>query len=566
MITAEQIRQWTAAGESACLEFKGEENAPLNDTALVETVVCLLNRGGSDLAHLLVGVEDDGRITGARPRHEAGVTDPARVAAMVAARTRPSVSVRVEEVPVDGRPVLVVEIPPSTAPVGTSDGRYLRRGVGGDGKPACFPFHFHEMQSGRMAGGVQDFSSLAVTGATWADLDPLEFERYRRFVRQNPGRADAALADLPDLELAKALGAVEANGEVRAVRVLGLLLFGKEEALRRYLSAHEVAIQAFDGTRIETNEIVREPLLRVMERAFAFFQARNRSVEVDAGLVSVSVPDYPERAFREALANAVVHRDYTRIGAVHFQWYPDRIELSNPGGLPEGVRLDNLLVTPPRPRNPLLADALKRAGLVERTARGVDTIFEEQLRNGRPAPSYERTTPTDVVLVLPGGAANLAFIKFINEEARAGKPLRLEDLLLLNALHADRSLACEEAAAILQRSVTETRQVLARLAEAGLVETRGNRRGRTYHLSAPVYRQLGEKSGYVRQRGFDLLQQRQMVQSHVKTHGNITRKETSELCRINGPQAYYLLKTMEKSGLLKKIGTRGRNVAYGKAH
>lgn len=64
--------------------------------------------------------------------------------------------------------------------------------------------------------------------------------------------------------------------------------------------------------------------------------------------------------------------------------------------------MGNLLVAPPRPRNPLLADAFKRAGVVERTGRGIDIIFEEQLRNGRPAPSYEQSTPESVVLVLPG--------------------------------------------------------------------------------------------------------------------------------------------------------------------
>jgi hypothetical protein len=82
------------------------------------------------------------------------------------------------------------------------------------------------------------------------------------------------------------------------------------------------------------------------------------------------------------VANALIHRDNTRLGAVHIQWHDDRVEVSNPGGFPEGVRIDNLLVTQRRPRNPLLADAFKRAGLVERTARGIDTIVFEQLRKG----------------------------------------------------------------------------------------------------------------------------------------------------------------------------------------
>ena len=78
------------------------------------------------------------------------------------------------------------------------------------------------------------------------------------------------------------------------------------------------------------------------------------------------------------MANALIHRDYSRLGAVHVQVREDQIEISNPGGFPDGVRLDNLLVTAPRPRNPMLADAMKRAGIVERTARGIDAIFSEQ--------------------------------------------------------------------------------------------------------------------------------------------------------------------------------------------
>jgi len=109
---------------------------------------------------------------------------------------------------------------------------------------------------------------------------------------------------------------------------------------------------------------------------------RVQMAELMIGFLRVGVPDYPERAFREAVANALIHRDYTRLGAVHAQWYGDRIEVSNPGGFPEGVRPDNLLVTPPRPRNPLLADAFKRAGIVERTGCGIDTISYEGTYNG----------------------------------------------------------------------------------------------------------------------------------------------------------------------------------------
>jgi ATP-dependent DNA helicase RecG len=306
---------------------------------------------------------------------------------------------------------------------------------------------------------------------------------------------------------------------------------------------------------VEVNEFFRSPLLRVVEEVLQRFRARYREEEVMVGLLRVGVPDYSERAFREAVANALIHRDYTRLGAVHIQWHDDRIEISNPGGFPEGVHLDNILVTPPRPRNPLLADAFKRAGLVERTGRGIDILFIEQLRNGRPAPSYERSTPTDVVLVLPGGQANLAFVRLVVEENQAGRPLRLDELLLLNTLWQERSLTAAQAARLLQKSDADARAVMERLVEAGLVEGRGERRARTYHLSAATYRRLGMPSAYVRQRGFEPLQQEQMVLQYVQKYGRISRAEVAELCHLSPPQAYRLLQRLAKSG---KLIQRGR--------
>jgi len=100
---AERVARWAAAGERYEVEFKSELLRPLNDRDLVEAVVCLANGHGGVL---LVGVEDDGTVTGAQPRHEAGRTDPFRVQALVANMTQPPVSavVSVAEVAGPARP------------------------------------------------------------------------------------------------------------------------------------------------------------------------------------------------------------------------------------------------------------------------------------------------------------------------------------------------------------------------------------------------------------------------------------------------------------------------------
>ena len=560
VLTRQTLQALIAAGETPGVEFKGEERAPLNDRELVEAIVCLANRHGTEPAYLLVGVEDDGRITGARPRH-GETTEPARLAALIGNRTRPAIAAKVEAVRVGGKWVLVIEVPAQRQPVATSEGVFLRRTLGGDGKPACVPMDGAAVQSLQADRGLLDPSAQIVADARWEHLDPLEFERLRRSVRERRGRSDESLLELPDLELAKALGVVEANGAVRGVRLAALLLLGKDDALRRFVPSHEVAFQVLRGLDVEVNDFFRWPLVRVMEECEARLRARNREQELMVGLLRVGVPDYPERALREALANALIHRDYHRLGAVHFQWQTDQIEIASPGGFPEGVRLDNLLVTAPRPRNPLLADAFKRAGIVERTARGIDTIFYEQLRNGRPAPSYARSNEATVSVVIPGGAANLDFVRLLVTEAQQGRDLRLDELLILNTLWQARSLTTDEAARLVQKPESQTRAALSRLVEAGLVEERGQKKGRTWHLSAATYRLLGDKAGYVRQRGFEPLQQEQMVLQYVEKHGRITRREAAALCRIASHQARDLLARLCGRGELVMQG-RGKGAFY----
>ena len=551
----EKIQRLIEAGETLDIEFKGERKKPISDDELVEAVVCLANRSSNSPAWLLIGVEDDGHITGARPRHESGQTDPVRVAALIANRTRPSITPRVSLVSIQDKQIIVIEIQPISSPVATTAGKYLRRAIGGDGKPCCLPMFFHEMHARQADRGAEDYSALVLPDAGWDALDPLEFERFRRSIRENRG-GDQSLLNLPDIELAKALGAVEANGKVQNIRVLGLLLFGKEASIQRLLPTHEVAFQVLAGQRVEVNDFFRWPLLRVMEECERRFAGRNREEEVMVGLFRIGVPDYSLAAFREALANALIHRDYTRLGAVHVQWHTDRLEISNPGGFPEGVRLDNLLVTAPRPRNPLLTDAFKRAGIVERTARGIDTIFYEQLRNGRPAPSYERSNEAAVVVVLPGGQANLEFVRLLAEESRAGHDLGLDDLLILNAVWQNRRLNTEEAARLTQKPENDARTTLNRLVEIGLVEPRGERKGRTWHLSAATYRRLGKPTAYIRQHGFEPLQHEQMILQYLDKYGKITRAQAAELCLLSVNQAYRLLKSMEKQGILVAHGDK----------
>ncbi|WP_322778153.1 DNA glycosylase AlkZ-like family protein [Frankia sp. Cas4] len=552
-VDVERVRAAIADGESFTVEFKGESRGSLNDRDLVEAVVCLANgRGGL----LLVGVEDDGRVTGARPRHESGRTDPLRLQALLANSTQPPIQTVVEAIQIDGLPVLCIEVEDSPRIVGTTRGTYVRRAIGGDGRPTCLAFHAHEMLAYEIDRGAADYGALPIPQVGWGDLEALEFDRLRRLVAESHGRGDAVLARLSDLDIAKALGVVRSDGDTVSVLAGALLLFGREDALRRFLPTHEAAFQVLRGLAVEVNDFFRWPLFRLAEEMLARFNARNTEEEIQFGLLRVAVPTYSAVAFREALANALIHRDYTARGAVHVQWKDDQLEISNPGGFPSGVRLDNLLVAPPHPRNPLLTDAFKRAGIVERTGRGINRIFEEQLRFGHSPPDYGRTTDSGVVAVLPGGPADLALTRYVLEQDSAGHPLRLSDLQVVTELLHDRRLSAAQVAGLLQTSEAETRRQLSRMVERGLVEARGEGSGRTYHLATAVYRALRESAAYVRVRGFEPLQQEQMVLSYVDAHGRITRGDVADLCALSPSQATRLLQRLADKGELVLLGAK----------
>ena len=573
MLTDEELRRLIASGEQFTTEFIPETDAPLTDEQLVDAVVCLANGHGGVV---LVGVTDDGRPAGARPRHGA-YTDPHRVALMISGRTVPSCPVQCSVMPIDGVELLVIEIPAGRPVTSTSEGVYRRRGTDAHGRPVCVPFLVHEIQGREATRGALDYTALVVPEASWDDLDPLEIERVRRTIAKNRGRADAALLDLSDAEIVRALGLGEGGKErgdrVERVRVAALLMVGREEAIKRYVPNHEVAFQVLRGTRIAVNEFVRWPLVRAAEEIGLRFDARNQEDELAVGMVRVGVPAHSPAGFREALHNALVHRDYTRLGAVHVQIREsggpngegDEIDVSNPGGFPDQVRLDNILVAPPRPRNPVLADAFKRIGLVERTGRGIDTIFEGQLRYGRQLPDYSRSTVSTVQVVLHDGPANFGVTRLVAERDVPGSRLSVDELLLLNEIvRTQEPIGLGRAATIVQRMEGPTRAVLDRLTESGLLDGWDDRRERVYYFTSPVARLLAVEDLDEDVAAEHAGERERKILEYVNLHGKITRSAAAELCGLEGREARTVLEKLVRRGELVVRGEK-RGAYYERA-
>lgn len=536
------LQDLISQGETLIVEFKSDRG-PLDDAELLNTVVCLANAQGGAL---LIGVEDDGTVTGLHPTHR---TRPELLTAFIASRTVPPLTVETtfETTTVAGVETMVawLRIPASPQPIATSDGRLLVRYLDTHGQPGCRPLYPHELPGWRADRGQADVTAQPIPDATWDDLDPLEFARLRRMVEEN--RGDAALLELADREIARALGLVHAEDDVLTPTLAGLLLIGKEAALRKYVPAHEVAFQVLRGTDVAVNEFRRWPLLRAHEWVMQAIEVRNEEQELMVGSFRVGVPRYDRRGIREAVNNALIHRDYGMLGAIHAQLHDEYALVANPGGFVAGVRAENLLAIAPRPRNPLLADAFKRVGLVERTGRGVNIIYVGQLRNGRPAPSYIRSTEASVTVTLNSSPADLDFVLLsIQANRRLGRTLRAGDLLALWEVWHEGAVDAPTLTPLLQQDLAHAANVLAELTQVGVLQADGP----TYRL-APDLQVTAEET----------IDPQAAILAHAQAHGRVTRREAVAICGLTEKQAEYRLRQLVEAGQLQLVG-KGRSAHY----
>jgi len=546
MDTGDLIR----GGETLTTEFKSH----LNDRDLTKAVACLANADGGAL---LLGVADGGQVVGAQPR-PGGHMDPVRVAAYVQNSTDPPLGVEVRLETIDGQAVFRIDVPRAMpGPVATKDGYYTKRVLDTLGRPQCVPMSPQEIVSMGMITRGQDYAAAVAVGATHADLDPTEFDRYRRLC----SLTGDSTASLQDEDILRALGLVPMSAPLS----LGaILLFGRSAAITRWVPNAEFIFQDLRKGESAANERIVGPLLQVSERMQALIDARNSVTELMAGIHRVEVSLIPSVTRREAVANALVHRDYSALGPTRVQIDDAEFVVSNPGGLPPGVTIQNIL-DESRPRSPILADAFKRAGLVERKGKGVNEMFEQQLRAGRDAPSYARSTTNSVLVSVPLGTADLDLVRFLlTFENERQRPLGLDQLRVVHEIKEMGSAAPTELAESLSMLLATVRNTSTQLVELGVIESRGVGRSRRLHLTPRFYDLAQDRTAYVRVKGADPIQQERMIGDYVDAYGSITRSQAAALCQLSPTQARAVLKRMLDREELRLVGER-RGAKYVRA-
>ncbi len=537
--------------ESDTLEFKEEEAGDLRRVleTIADAVVCLANAEGG---FVVVGVAN--RQAG--PAAFLGVsakltTDVVRKG--VFDRTRPTLSVPVEDHTEGAARLLVITVPKGAVFYANASGTATRR-VGSE----CRPFSPEERRQAAAARGHYDWSA-ELTDLGFEAVAPDELARVRRLLIL-AGREDTARSE--DRKLLRDLRLAQAGRLTRA----GLLILGEADAIESQTPNYGYAYQYRPSPGSESSARFRaqRPILAAIESLLDAVSVRSLVHPLSAaGGVQLRIQDYPTEAVRELVVNAFVHRDYERAGSVEIEHTPDALTVTSPGGLVFGVTRDNILTHPSTPRNRLLLEVVTTLQVAERTGQGIDRAYRELLRTGKQPPTII-DDEHEVRVLVPGGTGNDAFARFVSDldVSLSGD---VDVLLTMSYLREAKSVTATSLARLVQRSPAEAQGVLDRMAQHGLLTPTRRTASRalpTYNLTGGSLASLGRAVRY-HVRVADETDAK--VADHVREYGHVTNATLRRLFDLDVAGARDLLRALQARGVVVKLdsGRGGPGIRYG---
>ncbi len=456
-------------GESIAFEV---ETIGLN--RLAETLAGFANANGG---LVLVGIDPNDRgVRGLRAAD--GTADKALAAGL---RCEPPLFLpRPERIQVEGKEILVVEVPSGMPHAYSVRGKYLVR----SGK-RNLPLGPRQLRQLLRERGETNFEIQPVAAATLDDLDEAQVQKYAAAFLGDSAPTTGR-GGLPSrqavLDLLQRRGCLVKEDGTWRPTTAGYLLFGREP--QHAFPSAEILLARYAGKAMADEflrETIRGSLPDQVRRAEAFVAANMRKGARIDSLQRADRAEYPMPAVREAIVNAVAHREYAIRGdEIRVLVFGDRIEVYSPGRLPGHVTLDNI-VEERFSRNEVIAQVLADMGYIERLGYGIDRMIRLMREWGLPAPRFRETANGfQVTLRGPGD-------KWVDEGADRAKWRHLDlnerqqralEFLVKNARIANRDYR-ELFPDVSEETI---RRDLAELVEEGVLLKMGDKRGTHYIL------------------------------------------------------------------------------------
>lgn len=495
-----------------------------------------------------------------------GVTDAGRVqeaVASAATQLKPVVSVELSVHDVNGHQIVVAEIdelPPSQRPchLRTKDeftGSWMRVG---NSTQRMGQYQVYGYISAR---GQPVFDEESVAGASLADLDAARLSAFAEDLRTRRPKARFLKPTLE--ETLGALGVVVRVDDSWRPTLAGLLAFSPyPEQFEPQLVITYMQFAGVDehekgprGERFLDNQKFEGSIPEMVHDAEGHIMAHIRTATLVEGLLSKAIPEYPREAVREALMNAVVHRDYSgyvRGSQIQVKLFSDRLEIRSPGGLFSDVTLDTLEESQST-RNRRLMHIMEDLHLVDNRGSGIDKMITE-MRDAHLEPprfvddrSYFSVTFFSHTLMMSGEG-----VRWLNQAA-ADLPLNDRQRLALLYLRHNARITNSDYRRLHRVDSRVAGRELQGLAGSGAVVMKGVRGGAHYVLAL---------SSKVIPETMPPRNNEEKVLAYVGERGSITNAETRSLLGIMERRtAARLLRSLVTAGKLR-LESRGRGSRY----
>lgn len=543
--------QPAGALEDQDLDFKEWNKRSMADAVrlVVQMAICMANGGGGTV---VFGVNDkavgrDRAIPGVPPE-----VDVNRLKKAVYDSSDPKLTPVFEEliVPEGTGRLLVMQVYPGLPPYTDTSGQGTIR-IG----KACQPLTGTLRRKIMIETGETDFTAVDLSDPIETLLSPSALERMRSISRREKAPDD--LLNRSDKDLLGALGLIRNGRLLRA----GALLAGNSDAIRNSFPGYvwtylRMASDTDYSDRADGTDAIPVALERILDR----IMTDNPITTVKQGLFHFEIRTYPEIALREALLNALVHADYRIPGPVLVKQFKDRLEISNPGGLPGGITPENILRHEPVPRNPALVDALTRLRLVNRSNLGVRRMYQALLIEGKEPPRIIDEGEA-VRVIFRAYNLSVPFRMFVAEEADRGRLLSVEHLLIIQHLLRHPEIDTITAARTTQQTEADVRETLSKMeTEFGYLERGGSGRGTYWTLRHDLHRRLSAPGHPERDRRIDWEAAKTRVLSVLKNRAqkNEPGLANAEIRRITHFDRGQVKRLMAELAREKAVRVEGR--------
>ena len=384
-----------------------------------------------------------------------------------------------------------------------------------------------------------DFSGSICASAVYSDLDENAIEDFRdRWIEKSGNKR---LASLSKEQLLHDCEAMTDDG----ITYAALILFGKRESLGRLLPQAEIVFEYRSSNvsgAANQREEFRMGFFACYNRLWELINLRNDIQHYQDGFFVYDIPTFNESVVREAILNAVSHRNYQMAGSVFIRQYQEKLIVESPGGLPHGISLDNILDRQV-PRNRRIAEILALCGLVERSGQGMNIIYETSIKEAKQLPDFSGTDDNFVSLKLSGLVLDKKMLSLINKIGNERlDSLTTTDFLVINALYYEKPLN------------NNMRLRLKHLIEMGIVEHVSRNK---YVLARSLYSAAGKQGIHTRRVGLDRETNKELLLKHIHDKGDegAPFKELQQvLPGHNRGQIQVLLRELRKDGRTHCVG------------